>query len=98
MSQFYKPQRTRNIFDPLSAEPFVLSRSKLELFMQCPRCFYIDRRLGTNRPPGFPFALNSAVDKLLKKEFDIHRAAKSRHPLMETYGIDAVKKRLTGGL
>jgi ATP-dependent exoDNAse (exonuclease V) beta subunit len=42
------------------------------------------------RPPGYPFNLNSAVDTLLKKEFDIHRANKSRHPLMETYGIDAV--------
>ncbi len=41
------------------------------------------------RPPGFPFALNSAVDALLKKEFDIHRVADSRHPLIEKYGVDA---------
>jgi hypothetical protein len=57
--------------------------------MQCPRCFYLDRRLGIGRPPGFPFALNSAVDSLLKKEFDIHRAVGSKHPLMERYGVDA---------
>lgn len=50
----------------------------------------MDRRLGVDRPPGFPFALNSAVDTLLKKEFDIHRAGKTAHPLMEEYGIDAV--------
>jgi hypothetical protein len=42
------------------------------------------------RPPGFPFNLNSAVDTLLKKEFDIHRAKKTAHPLMQTYGINAV--------
>ena len=42
------------------------------------------------RPPGFPFSLNSAVDKLLKKEFDAHRAKKTTHPLMKKYGIDAV--------
>jgi hypothetical protein len=42
------------------------------------------------QPPGYPFSLNSAVDKLLKKEFDIHRAKGTRHPLMETYGIDAI--------
>ena len=42
------------------------------------------------RPPGFPFNLNSAVDALLKKEFDLHRAKNTKHPLMETYGIDAV--------
>jgi len=42
------------------------------------------------RPPGFPFNLNSAVDALLKKEFDIHRARKTSHPLMKEYGIDAI--------
>jgi len=50
----------------------------------------LDRRLGVAQPPGYPFSLNSAVDKLLKKEFDIHRAKSTKHPLMETYGIDAI--------
>lgn len=50
----------------------------------------MDRVLGVAQPPGFPFNLNSAVDHLLKKEFDIHRAKKSAHPLMEVYGVDAV--------
>ena len=82
--------RTKNLFDPKSEEPFKLSRSKIELFLECPRCFYLYRRLGVSRPPGFPFTLNSAVDHLLKKEFDIHRAQGSAHPLMKTYGIKAV--------
>jgi len=34
--------------------------------------------------------LNVAVDKLLKKEFDIHRAASTAHPFMQAYKIDAV--------
>lgn len=46
--------------------------------------------MGTARPRGFPFNLNSAVDTLLKKEFDIHRAANTAHPLMKAYGLDAV--------
>lgn len=90
MSRFYNPKRGRNLFNPLSKEPFRLSRSKIDLFLECPRCFYIDRRLGTGRPPGFPFSLNSAVDALLKKEFDIHRVEKSQHPLMEEYGVNAL--------
>ncbi len=90
MSQYYNPKRTSNLFDPKSKESFKISRSKIDLFLQCPQCFYLDRRLGTSRPPGFPFNLNRAVDTLLKKEFDAHRVAKSRHPLMEEYGIDAV--------
>ena len=90
MDWSYNPQRQRNLFNPNSSEPFRLSRSRLELFTGCARCFYIDRRLGTDRPPGFPFTLNVAVDELLKKEFDIHRAEGSKHPIMEEYGIDAV--------
>jgi hypothetical protein len=83
-------QRTRNIYTPGSPEPFRLSRSKIELFLECSRCFYLDRRLGIGRPPGFPFTLNAAVDYLLKKEFDVHRANGSTHPLMKAYGIEAV--------
>lgn len=89
MSQYYKAHRSRNLYDPKSNEAFKLSRSKIDLFLQCKRCFYLDRKLGVGRPPGFPFALNSAVDHLLKKEFDIHRAAKKQHPLLAEYGIDA---------
>lgn len=90
MSDFYKGRRTRNIYEPGSSIPFKISRSKIELFTNCPRCFYIDVRLGVGQPPGFPFNLNSAVDILLKKEFDLHRAANTAHPLMESYGVDAV--------
>jgi len=86
-------RRTRNIFDPESKEPFKISRSKIEDFLRCPRCFYLDRRLGVGQPPGFPFNLNLAVDHLLKKEFDVHRALGSRHPLMEKYGVDAIPFR-----
>ena len=90
MSQYYNPNRTRNRYNLDSLELFRLSRSKIDLFLNCPRCFYLDRKLGVAQPPGYPFSLNSAVDKLLKKEFDIHRAKGTPHPLMETYGIDAI--------
>jgi len=90
MSKYYNPGRSRNIFDPESKDPFKLSRSKIELFLNCPRCFYLDRKEGIGRPPSFPFNLNSAVDLLLKKEFDIHRASNKTHPLMKAYGLDLV--------
>ncbi|MEK7535424.1 MAG: PD-(D/E)XK nuclease family protein [Patescibacteria group bacterium] len=81
---------SRNVYTPKSDAPFKISRSKIDLFMNCPRCFWLDRRKGIGRPPGFPFSLNSAVDALLKKEFDIHRAAGTRHPLVKEYGIYSV--------
>ena len=57
----YKPKRSRNIYSPNQEKPFKLSRSKVESFMSCERCFYLDRRLGINQVPGFPFNINLAV-------------------------------------
>jgi hypothetical protein len=89
MSGYYKGKRQRNLYDPGSEKPFKLSRSKIDRYIECKRCFYVDRRLGVDRPPGFPFNLNTAVDTLLKKEFDLHRAASTQHPLLDAYGVDA---------
>ena len=88
MSQYYKPNR--NLDWNYGGKNFRLSRSRIALFLECPRCFYIDNKLGVARPPGFPFSLNSAVDELLKREFDVHRAKNEAHPLMKEYDIDAV--------
>lgn len=67
-----------------------LSRSKLDFFLECERCFYLDNKLGTKRP-GFPsFNLNIAVDELFKKEFDAFRAKQMPHPIMQKYKVDAV--------
>ena len=90
MSDYYKARRTSGLFDPKSKTPFKLSRSKIDLFVECPQCFYLDRRLGVGRPPGFPFTLNSAVDTLLKKEFDLLRKDGVPHPLFEEHGIEAI--------
>lgn len=67
-----------------------LSRSKIDLFQECPRCFYLDNKLGLKRPPGFPFSLNSAVDALLKTEFDAHRAKGEQHAIQKEYHLDAI--------
>ena len=67
-----------------------LSRSKIELFTECPRCLYLDVARGIPRPSGPPFTLNNAVDSLMKAEFDRYRAAGEPHPLFATAGLDAV--------
>jgi len=67
-----------------------LSRSKIDLFVECPRCFYLNLKLGVKRPPGLPFNLNSAVDHLLKKEFDLHRQAGTKHPVQDRFELDTI--------
>ncbi len=89
MSEYYK-KAIRSADWNYGGSKWKLSRSKIDLFMECPRCFYIDNKLGLCRPKGPSFTLNIAVDELLKKEFDIHRAKGTTHPLMKKYGVDAV--------
>ncbi len=80
----------KKLYEPGQNEPFKLSRSKIDSFLECPQCFYLDRRLGVGRPSMASFTLNNAVDHLLKKEFDTHRAEKTPHPLLKSYGLELV--------
>jgi len=90
MAYEYKYNPNRNADWNYGGKKWRLSRSKLDFFLECPRCFYVDNKLGTKRP-GFPsFNLNIAVDELFKKEFDVYREKQEPHPIMEKNQINAV--------
>ena len=78
------PLRSRkgSIYQRGSNEVFKISRSKFSNFIDCERCFYLERVKGL-KDPGMPgWALNSAVDELLKKEFDHYRKLQKPHPFI----------------
>jgi CRISPR/Cas system-associated exonuclease Cas4 (RecB family) len=82
--------RERQIpYKPGQKTPFKVSRSKIELFMQCQRCFWLDVRLKITRPSSPPFNINKTIDELFKKEFDTYRKSKKPHPLMVEFGVEA---------
>ena len=83
-------KRRSNLYSPESPLPFNVSRSKIDMFIECPHCFYLDRRLGISRPDMPGWSLNSAVDALFKNEFDGFRDQKKPHPLMSKYNINAI--------
>lgn len=83
-------KRKSNLYDPGSEFPFNISRSKIDMFFECPKCFYLDRKLGIPRPSMPGWSLNSAVDQLLKNEFDILRKNGESHKLMQEYEINAI--------
>lgn len=89
MAESYWSSRNKP-YTPGQTEPFKVSRSKIELFTQCPRCFWLDVRLKIKRPSGPPFQINKAIDELFKKEFDSYRAKKEAHPLMLDNQIKAI--------
>lgn len=77
-------------YKPGQTGVFKLSRSKIELFMQCPRCFWLDARLKIKRPSGPPFNINKAIDEMFKKEFDHYRKKQEPHPLMVEAKVNAI--------
>lgn len=66
-----------------------ISRSGLELCAKCPRCFWLLRRHRIKQPQGYPLALNTAMDLLLKREFDGYRADGKVHPVMAEHYLAA---------
>jgi len=67
-----------------------LSRSKLDLFLECQRCFFEDVAQRNPRPPIPAYSLNNTVDALFKREFDEYRARGEPHPLFARVSLDAV--------
>lgn len=86
----FEIKRARDLYNPKSDKPFKVSRTAIESFIQCPCCFILNKVHGIRQLDGFPLTLNLLVDDLLKKEFDMHRAEGTPHPLMIDNRIDAV--------
>ena len=104
------PLRSRkgSVYIKGTNEKFKISRSKFSSFLDCKRCFYLDRVKGL-KDPGMPgWSLNIAVDELLKKEFDLLREQKKPHPIFRKHNLNLVpfqhekmdhwRNSLTGGI
>ncbi len=66
-------------YKPGSDKPYTVSRSRVQLFLDCKRCFYIQNRLGVKMPKMLPFKLNSLVDIKVKQSFDFAREKQEPH-------------------
>lgn len=74
-------KRKNNTYKYEKGKTFKISRSGIDSFIKCPRCFYINKVLNIKDIGGPGFSLNSAVDELLKKEFDQYRIIHKPHPI-----------------
>jgi hypothetical protein len=52
----YVIKRT-GLFNCDAVEPFKVSRSQIEAFVECPRCFWLNHRRGMRRPSSPPFLI-----------------------------------------
>ena len=74
--------RSSTIYKPNQEEDFNISRGKFSDFLNCPRCFYIDRVTGIISPGTPGWTLNALTDTLLKDEFDECREKQKPHKIL----------------
>ena len=80
--------RHRGKFDKNKIEPYELSRSRIENFVRCKACFYMEQVEGIKFPSIPGFNINEATDILLKRDFDKYREIGEPHPFLVAKGRD----------
>lgn len=78
--------KTRGTYKP-EETTFLCSRSSLEKFSNCPTCFYMEQKIGLKPPPSAGWAINSAVDELVKDEMDRHRMNGTTPEILKDTGL-----------
>ena len=79
--------RHRGVYKPEHESPYEVSRSRIEAFVRCPACFWLDRVKGIKFPGMPPFLLNSATIRCLRKTLISIENSKKPHPFMERHGL-----------
>ncbi len=69
----------KKLYSNNSSRPFKLSRTKIDLFFECRRCFFLDQKFGVKRPHGTPLVLSNRIVEDFKNELNICRVEKNIH-------------------
>ena len=79
-------------YRPNQNETFPLSRSKVEQFLKCPRCFYLStiERYDIATPSGPMSYIPTALDEILKNFHDVYRERQEPTPYMTDRGVEVV--------
>ena len=79
--------RHRGRFNPENPAPYELSRSRIENYLKCKACFWLEQ-LHRVKPPEIPsFTINTTTDILLKRDADAVRGRQTL-PLWAAHGLD----------
>ena len=81
-------KRHRSTFDPKNTAPYELSRSRIENYVRCPACFYLQQVKAVPFPSIPGFNINEATDVLLKRDFDKYRGCPETHPFLKKIGME----------
>lgn len=78
----------RTVIVSMNLEQILISRTAIEQYLRCAKCFYLQRRLGLKPLSSIPLTLAGATDVLLKNDFDIVRYNQTSHPLWDRENIN----------
>ena len=81
-------KRHRGIYNSEHESPYELSRTRIENFIKCPACFFLEQVKGIKFPSTPGFNINEATDVLLKKDFARFRDSQQSHPFLIELGLD----------
>ena len=81
-------KRHRGIYKFGHESPYELSRTRIENFIKCPACFFLEQVKGIKFPSMPGFNINEATDVLLKKDFARFREIQRPHPFLIELGLD----------
>ena len=81
----------KKLYSPNQNELFQISRSNIQSFLECPKCFYLQIVRGIKKPSGLPLPINMAIDSILKNEFDHFRQNNTPHPEVEKILSKAIR-------
>ncbi len=79
--------RHRGRYDPSKSEPYELSRYRIENYIRCPACFYLQQVEGIKFPSIPGYNINEATDILLKRDFDKCRETETSHPFLKNNNL-----------
>lgn len=86
----------KNIYVKNNLTPFKISRTKIDLFFDCKRCFYIDQRYGIKRPHGAALVINNYIVNKFKKNLNVLRETQTVIPetsSISTFGFTALNHK-----
>ena len=83
-----RKKRHRGVYQRNHVSPYELSRTRVENFVKCPACFYLQQVKGVQFPSTPGFNINEATDVLLKRDFDVYRESGKPHPYLKQLGLD----------
>lgn len=70
--------------------PYPLNRTKIGLFFDCKKCFYLDLKKRVRRPYGPPLVLNNTINQTVKSDFNRYRKSETPHPIMGKFSPDLI--------